>query len=172
MGKLDYNQLFLIRHGHHENGRLTEKGAEQIKKTSEIISPLLNPDDLVTPISSIEIRAVESLLVLQDNLKFTQGIFRGKPAMLEWIFTDLSVCGKQIKHFEEFVEFANRLERFYTCLAATHKETIEDFPRWYLKENFGTNFPNYESNYADGVFMDLQSGDYKIISSEKGIIVP
>lgn len=175
MEQLNYEQLFLVRHGHYKTDlskRLTEKGVAQIERTAKLISPLLNSNTYITPFASTQRRAIESLFVLQDNLIIEQGERKGTQALLSFVFTDLSVCGEDVEDFERFIGFTNEYKRSKICLAATHMEMIERFPRWYLGENFGTNFPDYESEYADSVFIDLQTGDYKIISSEKGIIVP
>lgn len=165
--KLKYKQLFLVRHGAYENHKLSQKGVEQVKQASELILPLLNQETYITPFSSTERRAVDSLWVLQENLIHNEG----------YSFSDAIVnthpvlaFGGNLGDYEEFMRFANKMKRGKIFLGTTHSGSIEPLSNIMMQEYLQKELPDYKFQYADGFFIDFESKDAKILSLEKGVI--
>lgn len=173
--ELDYEQLFMMRHGEDDfpNNRLSSKGRQQVKRTAEQVLPLLNQDYYGVPLSSPQGRTVDSLLVLGDSLIYCGNDESRKDKSLfidRWAITDFCLEGNCKEDPKKFIEFANEHSRNEICFAVAHKDMMSKFFTWYLKKNFNTQFSSYDFNLADGVLINIKLGNYKIISSERGII--
>ncbi|MEK6875250.1 MAG: phosphoglycerate mutase family protein [Nanoarchaeota archaeon] len=157
MEKLNYEGLFLIRHGEAKDRRLSERGKTQVKELIGLVNP--NIVAKITPFSSTERRAIETALVLMDGLKYLRD-GREWPACLESLWTHSSLYGEGITALENFINFANKNKSTKNCLAVTHLEFMHYFPKWFLREFFQKDFSG-KFDYTEGIYIDLKTGEYK-----------
>ncbi len=163
-------ELIIVRHGdyNHVDGSLTEEGIAQLTRTAKTIENLTLQRDYIVPISSIELRAVNTALFLREKLD--QKDIDKRPHFSPWLLTHIYLCdgtdydgngGEE--PYKDFLEFMNHLPGGggCPCLLVTHKEVMETLPSKLLKDSFGKEFYS-QFGYGEGIFIN-SSGDYKEI---------
>ncbi len=160
MSELNYEHLFVLRHGEATGFpmRLEPKGIERIGQVSSEIAKLANEHDMrnITNIASPTRRALETLFILQDEIKYDESKkYPGMPICDEVFSVCPDIAIRMRGYIDRFIDFANENKRSPVCLTVAH----DGFPESILARLNQSDRAEFLP--GEGFYLNLKTGEYK-----------
>jgi phosphohistidine phosphatase SixA len=151
--------LFVVRHGDYDgNYRISEKGRKQMETLGTAIKKVLNKG-LTHLFSSTAPRALDSSQILAEQLGLPQ--FEQIPAL--WSGNDAPI-GSYYLAPDKLIAFIDKeRDKANGLIIVTHLEIIGDFPKYFLKKEFGEDKIIGEFDKGHAFHLDLERKAYQIL---------
>ncbi len=166
MSDLDLDHIFVVRHGEADGSdRLSPEGRSQIITISKEIDTIAKtlPNKYLMTISSPERRALESMFILQDELKNENTSHGIKcPAMYFHVCSELSPYLLKRKAIDQIIDALNAFQTGSAGIIVCHDGFAE---RFLQKMQIA---PREEFNCGEGFYLDLKTQNYIELKLPKG----
>lgn len=150
--------LFLARHGHHKQDRLTDQGCRQMQELAQSIKDILK-DGSAYLISSSAQRAVESSRVIASALNLPAE-FEELDYLYGFDFEGYPTC-----YVKSMAIIDERRTRADGLVVVSHAGIADVMAVYFMKKEFGREERISDPNLGEAIHIDLEKKIYQFIPS-------